>query len=361
MPELWVPYGRVETMVTLQAENLGVVVGGEPEKPAADMDRLAEEVKKSTALFVCDSRPTTAEVLKGLVQALGDPGGPRVIAAAPKAVESAVPELRGRVTTLPPPISSDRKVAYAEPLTQEGWKVFLGTASPDPLYGVADAKVEACLNWVSGSGEESFRAAGDAPPAPFAKGQAYGAMEELASKVREGRFVTVVPRGGEPHAVLEDAPFDVIKNGFPRTAVPPSKALVVGAGGRGYDDSLSGALRAVWGALPCVRKSGQILILAECSEGLGSVALQMAATRQKLGARGGYVEGLEEVGYLARLKQDYEPVLLSGLPETFAKTNLGLATAAGAGEGVGKILNKVGRTTRVNVVQRAPECWVESG
>jgi hypothetical protein len=69
-----------------------------------------------------------------------------------------------------------------------------------------------------------------------------------------------------------------------------------------------------------------------------------------------YVDGLEEIYYLAKLKEEYDVLLLSGLPELFAKGKLGLTTARGSGEAVGRVLNKLGRTAKVNLVTRAPEC-----
>jgi nickel-dependent lactate racemase len=138
---------------------------------------------------------------------------------------------------------------------------------------------------------------------------------------------------------------------------------VLGAGGRGYDDTFSSALRGVWSALEGVRKAGSVLVIAECSEGVGSSALELLVTGRL--AEGGrrrerYVEGLEEVFYLNKLKEEYDVLLLSGLPETYARTKLGLTTAKGSGEAVGRLLNKVGRSGKLNVVPRAPECLVES-
>jgi len=112
-----------------------------------------------------------------------------------------------------------------------------------------------------------------------------------------------------------------------------------------------------------VRKAGSVVLMAECSEGLGSTALDMAASG-RLGEGGrrreAYVDGLEDVFYLTKLRQEFDVILLSGLPEVYAKSKLGLATARGSGEAVGRILNKLGRSGKMNVVTRAAECRLES-
>jgi nickel-dependent lactate racemase len=201
-------------------------------------------------------------------------------------------------------------------------------------------------------------------PEPFQKSGAYDTLEGLIERAPESKFLTLVPRRGKLGMVMEDAPFDAIRNAFPRVQMPQARGLVLGAGGRGYDDTFSSALRSVWSALPGVRRAGSVLVIAECSEGVGSSALELLVTERL--AEGGrrrerYVEGLEEVFYLNKLKDEYEVLLLSGLPETYARSKLGLTTAKGSGEAVGRMLNRVGRSGKVNVVPRASECLVQSG
>ena len=365
MPEIWIPFGPVETLVTVQAENLGTVLEPAPEKSSADMERIGEAIKAASVLFVTDSAPSTFEVLRDLVPVAATQPGLRILSPAPKKVEVSVPDLKGKVATLPPPVRQEEgaDTAYAAELLAPGRKIFLGTARPDPLFGIVDPKVQACLNWVAGSLSKVSQAGTSMEPQPFQKTDAFEEAEELAGQFREATFLSVIPRGGKAKAVLEDAPFDAQKNGFMEISMPQSRALIVGSGGRGFDDSFSSALRGVWGALPGARRSATILLVAECSEGLGSTALEMLATGRLVTdskRREKYVDGLEEVFYLNKLKDEYDVILLSGLPETYARDKLGLTSAKGSGEAVGRMLNKVGRTGKVNLVSRAPECRVAS-
>ena len=288
MPEIWVPFGSVEALVTIQAENLGAVIQSDPETGNVEIERYSQLAGKASALYICDSAPTTIELLHDLAPGIGAAANLKVMSAAPKRVESSVSELKGKVTTLPPPLPADQGegTVYAHPLSEPGPKIFIGTGRPDPLFGMVDSKVSACLNWVSQSHGEAARARKDMEPTPFTKTGAYEKMEELARDIKEATFLTVVPRGGKLRSVMENAPFDAIKNGFAEATVPPAKALVVGPGGKGFDDTLSSSLRGVWSALPAVRKAGAVLLVAECSEGLGSTALEMVATGRISGEPG---------------------------------------------------------------------------
>lgn len=362
MPELWIPYGSVETLVTIQAENLGAVSELPQEQGSLDLERIAELARGSARVFVCDATPATLEVLKGLVPLLGDQTAATFLSAAPKKIEGAVPELKGRITTLPPPLppGEGSEPFYSPELTGGGTKLFLGSARPDPLFGLVDAKGEACMNWIARA-KAALGVRKELEPSPFQKNDAYDAVEGLADRITEAKFVTVVPRGGRARSALEDAPFDAIRNAFARTTMAQTRGMVIGIGGRGYDDTLSSAIRGVWNVINGVRKGGSILIIAECSEGVGSTALELLVTGRMEGRRDKYVEGIEDVFYLNRLKEEYDVLLLSGLPETYASSKLGFATAKGSGEAVGRILNRVGRSGKINVVPRAAECLVESG
>jgi hypothetical protein len=360
LPELWIPYGAVEALVTVQAENLGAVVDLQPERAAVEAERLAERVKGAASLFVCDASPTTSELLKELSAAILAAPQLKVYSAAPRRVETAVPELKGRIATLPPPVPAAEGGAFMAPeLTEGGTKLFIATPRPDPLFGMVDARVAACLNWVARSRAEAARARKEMEPTPFEMTRSKEVADALARGITGARFLDIIPRGGKVRAVMEDAPFDALRNAFAESAVQPAKAVVVGAGGRGYDDTLSSAIRTAWYALGGARKAGTVLLMAECSEGLGSTALEMAATGRTLGdgrRRDAYVDGAEDVLYLSKLREEYDVLLLSGLPEVYAKSKLGLTTARGAGEAVVRLLSKLGKTGKMNVVTRANEC-----
>lgn len=365
MPEMWIPYGSVETLVTIQAENLGAVSAPPLEGGTVDRERIAELAKASSSVFVCDAAPPTLEILKGMGPVFEGMQTATLYAAAPKRVELAVPELKGKLVTLPPPLPAgdgDEPV-FASELNSGGAKLFIGTAKPDPLFGISDAKVEAALAWIARSHTKAGSAAKSMEPAPFRKTEPYEMLEGLAERIPESKFVSVVPRGGRPRVALEDAPFDAVKNAFAKEEMPQAKGMVVGSGGQGYDDTLSSAVRGVWSVIDGVRKTGSVLLIAECPEGVGSTALEMLVTgrlAEQDRKRGRYVDGIEEVFYLNKLIDEYDVLLLSGLPETYARSRLGFATAKGSGEAVGRVLNKVGRSGKVNVVSRAPECLVGS-
>jgi hypothetical protein len=366
LPEIWIPYGDTETLVTLGAENLGELIEPTQESLAEEeIEKLRGSMAQFSDLVICDCKPSTLEVVKRLLGEGAGGGGRKILAADPRRVESRLPELRGHVrgggekASLPNDKGIDLKVPTQ--LEEDTSRLVLSTGEPDPLLGVIDSKVALALAFVTNSRRLAYESRTSDEPAPFSQTSSAEALKGVAERFRNSSFVTVIPRGSRPHRLLRDAPFDEVKNGFVTLSAPRARAAIIGIGGEGYDDTFSDALRLVWSSIGCVKEAGEVLLVCECREGLGSDALQMLITG-RMSDQGTtkkkevYVEGLEELHYLRKLKGSYSIILMSGLPELYARTKLGFTTARGSAEAVGKLLGKIGRTAKVNVVTRACEC-----
>ena len=173
-------------------------------------------------------------------------------------------------------------------------------------------------------------------------------------------FGTVVARGGEPFSLIEGGASEARAH-FTMQQVNPAKGIVIGAGGRGYDDTFSQMLRLSLGAVKAVRKSGDILLVGECREGLGSDALQMQATGRVSDSalrKGFYADGMEEIAYLGLLKENYSVTFLSSLPELYAGGSFRFRTAKNSGAALQKVFNSTGRGAKLHVFTRAPETYL---
>src|SRR5438445_8615557 len=365
LPEIWIPYGDTETLVTLGAENLGELIEPAQDSLAEEgIERLKGSLAEFSDLVICDRKPPTLEVVKRLLGE-GPVGSKRIFAADPRRVEARLPELRGQVrgggekVSLPYERGIDLKVPAQR--EEDKSRLVLSTGGPDPLLGLLDSKVALPLAFVTNTRRLAYESRTSDDPTPFSETSSAEALKGVAERFRNSSFVTVIPRSSRPHRLLRDASFDEVKNSFPSLSAPRARAAIIGIGGEGYDDTFWDALRLVWSCIGCVKEEGEVLLVCECGEGLGADALEMLSTRRMTDQgptkkKGVYVEGLEELQYLRKLKGSYRIILMSGLPDLYTRTKLGFATARGSAEAVGKLLGKLGRTAKVNVVTRACEC-----
>ncbi len=362
--EIWVPYGDVESLVTLMQENLGETIDPKPESHLEEVAvPLAERARGAERVLVCDSKPATLKVVKALVSKL-PPEGRRFVSPSPKRLEAAVPELKDSVERLRPPGEPAAEGEapggrLSQELSSPGRRLAVSTGEPDPLFGFLDAPIALGLAGVSGTRRHAYRKRDGDEPQPLREGSpSYAAAREGVDSVQGLEYATIITRGGEPYSLVEGDSVKQARAHYLVAEVPPAKGVVVGPGGRGYDDTLSHALRLVLGALKGVRKGGEVVLVAECREGVGSEALQMFLTGRMTESflkRGAYVDGLEEISYVTELKDKYSVTLLSSLPELYAGGKLRFRTARGSGEALDKVFSSVGRGAKLNVVTRACE------
>jgi hypothetical protein len=362
--EIWVPYGDVESLVTLMQENLGETIDPKPESHVDEIVvPLAEKMKGVERVFICDQKPATLKVVKALIAKVPREGR-KFFSPNPRKVEAAVPDLKEAVERLRPPgetvpESEGKEGKLSVDVAGTGRKFVLSTGEPDPLLGFIDAPVALALGCIEGTRRHAYRKRdGDTPQPLREDSPSYSEVIHECGAVQNAEYATIITRGGEPYSIVEGDSVKQARAHYLSAEVPQAKGLVVGAGGRGYDDTLSHAIRLALGALKGVRKGGEIVLVAECRDGVGSEALQMYLTGRMTESflkRGAYVDGLEEISYVADLKEKYSVTLLSSLPELYAGGKLKFRTARGSGEALAKVFSSVGRGAKLNVVTRACE------
>jgi len=362
--EIWVPYGDVESLVTLMQENLGETFDPKPESHIEEIViPLAERMKGAGQVFICDHKPATLKVLKALLVKVPREGL-KFISSNPRKVEASVPDLKESVERLRPPGEAEPGLgAQGGKLSQDvagpGRKFVISTGEPDPLFGFVDAPIALALGCVAGARRLAYKKRdGDNPQPLREESPSYAAVRQECGAIQGVEYATIITRGGEPYSIVEGDSVKQARAHYLTSEVPQAKGIVVGAGGRGYDDTLSHAIRLALGSIKGVRRGGEIVLVAECRDGLGAEALQMYLTGRMTESflrKGTYADGLEEISYVTELKDRYSVTLLSSLPDLYAGGKLRFRTARGSGEALSKVFSSVGRGAKLNVVTRACE------
>ena len=365
--EIWVPYGDVESLVTLKQENLGETIDPKPESHVDEVViPLAEKMAAAELIVICDLKPATLKVVKALL-AKSTKEGKKFVSPNPRKVEAAVPDLKDAVEKLHPPGEHEPQGGapagkVSQSVAGPGKKLAISTGEPDPLFGYLDAPVSLALSCVAGARRHAYKKRDGESPRPLQEGTAsYETAKQEGGAIQNVEYATIITRGGEPYSIVEGDSAKQARAHYLSPEIPQAKGLVVGAGGRGYDDTLSHAIRLALGAINSVRKGGEIVLIAECRDGIGSEALQMYLTGRMTESflkKGTYVEGLEEIPYVTDLRERYSVTLLSSLPDLYAGGKLRFRTARGSGEALNKVFSAIGRTAKLNVVTRANETVV---
>ncbi len=167
--EIWVPYGDVESLVTLMQENLGETIDPKPESHVDEIViPLAERMKGAGQVFICDHKPATLKVVKALLAKVPREGV-KFISSSPRKVEAAVPDLKEAVDKLRPPGESEPSSGaqggkVSQDIAGPGRKFAISTGEPDPLFGFIDAPIALALGCIAGARRLAYKKRdGDSP------------------------------------------------------------------------------------------------------------------------------------------------------------------------------------------------------
>jgi hypothetical protein len=356
LPEIWIPYGETETLVTLQAENLQDVAECK-EEVKINLDSM--ELPEKPRIYVLDTFAPTLDALSILSERIIGLNG-ALFSSKPERVWSSIPVLKERTfqKEFIAKVNEKGEVIFIKDNTDSD--VFISTILPDPIFGILEPRVNLVTELFEGSWKFLLQKKLDLPQIPITQTGYYRDVFEMAQKVR-GKFIGVIPCSGKALKVLEQMDEQSITLSMQVMRLQQSRGMLVGAGGKGYDDSLSQSVRHVWNAVSCLKERGTLVVIAECSEGLGSKAMEMYVTgRMKTENldRGRYVQGIESVILLTELKKRFDVMLLSGLPDVYVKKRLGLTPLSSSKEAVNRLIGKMQRSGKINVVIRAAETYI---
>lgn len=132
--------------------------------------------------------------------------------------------------------------------------------------------------------------------------------------------------------------------------VAQSAKIVVLSPGRDRDSTLSSSLGSAWNALGVLREKGWLIIAAECSQGLGSEAMELLVTGRIRIETKKYVPGLEDIVFLRSANERTNISLVSTLPHYYVSAKLGLRMAGRLEEAFKEALESLGSRTKAHVV-----------
>lgn len=116
--------------------------------------------------------------------------------------------------------------------------------------------------------------------------------------------------------------------------------------------TLSNSLNLLWNNCHSVRDNGTIVLLSENKNGVGDGALvKLIENRLNLDGLENhhYIKDLEHVNFLKLLKDKYEIVLISTLPQVYTN-KLGLKTVPKIKDGLQKIIEKYGKYSKSLII-----------
>ena len=135
--------------------------------------------------------------------------------------------------------------------------------------------------------------------------------------------------------------------------VEKHRTLMISTGKDTSNDTLGRSLTTLWNCNKAIKDNGLGILLAECTNGIGSEAIQqylegrMSLDRLKKPAK--YVNGMEDLLFLTEIQKRFQVGMVSILPEFYLK-KLNIISFAGIKRAMDHILKSQGINQKVAVV-----------
>jgi hypothetical protein len=343
VPEFWLHYGEVEVGVEVKAENLlGYVEPAWRPLQDAEVEKQLEGADTTRPIVIPEPSSATLALLTYLLRVAQPPTGQVQIfvpeedlyyaKVAAENYQAEVMPLRG-LTEIG--VIDGIRIKAPYPLTEKG-TIILTSTDFDPLFGFGGGP-PAVLRVLDPQVGVAVGELMDERPRP---GEVTGASkfaERVAGLLPDHLAYEVIPtEGGLAHLAagsLVEAHRAASEELGKRGAVRVERAahgVVVSPGFDPVRDRLDYNLKALMNVAGAVREGGEIILVAECSRGLGNPEfhsliqrgpawLKRARSRPKL--------GLEPLAYLESIKRRHKVTLVSTLPNYYVRGVLGLDTA----------------------------------
>ncbi len=355
MPEIWLKYGSTEVVLDIKAENLLDYVTDEVEHMSegqinAKLDTIT--VKNDAKIAVLNTSPHITELASMLVDNL---------------------RKRGMVVSMDVP--ADTLNTYRNTFQDKGVRIgklpnntselsddliFLSQTCFDPFFGFSGTPTNLLKHYGREEMLDAYKARNGDMPRPGTANNALSVAHKFADGFDGTSIEAVIGTRGFADIVVEK-PTKAHQTAIAKlesfwiVEVEKGKASIISPGnGR---STLSSALNSLWNCIEAVKEGGSITLLAECRDGFGSSALERLV-ESKIDIEDAhnpaeYIDGLENLLYLDEVSKKYELMLISTLPDYYAKSRLGFKTFRRIKDALHHILNVHGPRQKVLVVSDA--------
>ena len=350
MPEIWLNYGPTDVVLDIQAENLGQQLAAEGKilEDAEINSRLDSlDLTKPLEIVVLNNSKEVQKTLLALFAKCEQKSLriPRIFAEKKimDALKNSLPEGSS--------ISEFEKPELSNAL------VFIGEMEFDGLFGFESIATRLLRKFGTEEMLLAYEKRKGELPAPgqdienvsVAK-QFVDKFEIFAIEIASNSSGIVDMAIGHPSSTMS------VSKPFVESAtkeIGKHRTLFISTGKESSNDSLGKSLSALWNCSEAVRNEGLAVLLAECTHGIGSSAIQyyiegqMSLDRLKKPAK--YINGMETLLFLTEIQKKFQVGIVSILPEFYLK-KLNILSFSGVAQAMNHILKVQGARQKVVVV-----------
>ena len=351
MPEIWLNYGSTEVALDIKAENL-------EEKINVEGKTLSDSEIKSKLGSLDISKPTEFVVLN--------------MSESIKKILSTIFEIYEQKSIPKPTILADRKIMnvikkylpehssiseFSNVENSNSKLVFIGEMEFDGLFGYETISTRLLKKFGTELMLSAYEKRKGDSPSPGQNVESFQTARKFSDKFDILAIEIIANSSGMYDlSVGHPSTTSSISKSFGTNAtkdVGKHKTMIVSTGKESSNNTLSKSLSSLWNCSDAIKNDGLAILLAECKLGIGSDGIQsfidgrMNIDRLKKPSQ--YIDGMENLLYIAEIQKKFQLGLLSILPTHYTK-KLNMIPFDGIKQVMDYVLKNQGQNQKVEVI-----------
>jgi len=351
MPEIWLNYGSTNVVLDIRAENLDEQVGTEGNvlsdlEIGAKLDSL--DISKPIELVVLNNSISIKKIIKSIYENCSQKSvqKPRILADKKivKLLKQGLPE------------DSSITEFNKEELSNSSL-IFIGEMEFDGLFGFETVATRLTKKFGNEQMLSAYEKRKENLPVP---GQETENIK-IAQNFTDSFDIVSIEIAANSKGIVD------LSVGHPKSTMSISKSflssaeknvekhrtMMISTGKDASNDTLGRTLASLWNCNKAIKENGLAILLAECTTGIGSEAIQqyiegrMSLDRLKKPSK--YVNGMEDLLFLIEIQKRFQVGMVSILPEFYFK-KLNIISFGGIKQAMDHVLKSQGINQKVAVV-----------
>jgi len=351
MPEIWLNYGSTEVALDIKAENL-------EEKIDVEGKTLSDSEIKSKLGSLDISKPTEFVVLN--------------MSESIKKILSTIFEIYEQKSIPKPTILADRKIMnviknylpehssiseFSNVENSNSKLIFIGEMEFDGLFGYETISTRLLKKFGTELMLSAYEKRKGDLPSPGQNVESFQTARKFSDKFDILAIEIIANSTGMYDlSVGHPSTTSSITKSFGTNAtkdVGKHKTMIISTGKESSNNTLSKSLSSLWNCSDAIKNEGLAILIAECKLGIGSDGIQSfidgSMNMDRLKKPSQYIDGMENLLYIAEIQKKFQLGLLSILPTHYTK-KLNMIPFDGIKQVMDYVLKNQGQNQKVEVI-----------
>ena len=351
MPEIWLNYGSTDVVLDIKAENLEEKIDAEG-KTLSDTEIRAKleslDISKPTEFVVLNTSESVRKILSILFERYAKKSIPKPLISADRKIMNVVKDYL-------PEQSSISEFSSVEDSNSK--LVFIGEMEFDGLFGYETISTRLLKKFGGELMLSAYEKRKGDLPSPGQDVENFQIARKFSEKFDILTIEIIANSNGiSDLSVGHPSSTASISKSFGTNAakdIGKHKTMIVSTGKESSNNTLGISLSSLWNCSNAIKNDGLAILLAECKLGIGSDGIQSfiddRMNLDRLRKPSQYIDGMENLLYIAETQKKFQLGLLTVLPTHYTK-KLNMKSFDGIKQIMDHVLKNQGQNQKVEII-----------